>query len=67
MIVIQIILSVLVILVILIQPGGKGLSKSWGGGGGGSFARRGLERLIFRSTFILLIIFVLVSIYQLTV
>ncbi|OGM20050.1 preprotein translocase subunit SecG [Candidatus Woesebacteria bacterium RIFCSPHIGHO2_01_FULL_38_9b] len=58
---IQITLSVAVILLILVQSRTAGLSRSFSGGGA-SFTRRGLEKLIFRATFVFSILFLLFSI-----
>lgn len=63
--IVQILISVLLILVIMIQAKGTGLGRTFGGGSGTSFSRRGLEKLIFRSTFILSFLFILISILQL--
>ncbi|MFC1710050.1 preprotein translocase subunit SecG [Patescibacteria group bacterium] len=51
---------------VLIQTKGTGLGRAWGGGGGSSvsFRRRGLEKLIFRSTFVISFIFITASIVQ---
>lgn len=65
-IVLQIIISILLTLAILVQTKGKGFGRSWGGGNV-SFTRRGLEKLVFKSTFILTAAFILVSILQLVV
>lgn len=62
--IIQIIIAILLTLTILVQSKGTGLSKAWGMSGGTSFARRGLEKVIFRSTFFLAVIFIIVSIIQ---
>jgi len=56
----QSIISVVLILFILIQNKGVGFGRVWGGGS--SFTRRGLEKLIFKLTFVLTAIFVILSI-----
>ena len=61
----QIIVSVLLIAAILVQNKGVGLGRVWGGTGGSSFTRRGLEKLLFRLTFVLVIAFVALSLIQL--
>ncbi|HKB88652.1 MAG TPA: preprotein translocase subunit SecG [Patescibacteria group bacterium] len=63
----QIVVSVALIIVILIQARGTGLGRTFGGGSGTSFSRRGLEKLIFRLTFILVGLFLIVSILQLVI
>jgi protein translocase SecG subunit len=65
LIVIQILSSLGLISLILIQARGTGFGRSGGFGGATSFSRRGLEKLIFRLTFVLAAIFILVSILQL--
>lgn len=62
--ILQMIVSVVLIGLILIQARGTGFGRS-GFGGGGSFTRRGLEKLIFRSTFVFVALFLVISILQL--
>ncbi|OGM76492.1 preprotein translocase subunit SecG [Candidatus Woesebacteria bacterium RIFOXYA1_FULL_43_16] len=57
----QIASSIALIGLILIQARGTGFGRSSGFGGGTSFSRRGLEKLIFRATFIVALAFVGVS------
>jgi len=57
----QIISSIALIVLILIQARGTGFGRSSGFGGGTSFSRRGLEKLIFRSTFVIALVFVVIS------
>jgi protein translocase SecG subunit len=61
--VLQIVVSILLVGTILVQTRGKGFGRSWGGSS--SFTRRGLEKLIFRSTFILAAAFIVLSLLQL--
>jgi len=61
LLVIQSILSLSLALVILIQAKGTGLGRAWGGTGT-SFSRRGLEKVVFRATFVLSALFILISI-----
>jgi protein translocase SecG subunit len=60
--IIQIISAILLTGAILIQARGTGFGR----GSAASFTRRGLEKLIFRLTFVLAGIFMLVSILQVT-
>lgn len=60
LLILQSIISVILILFILVQNKGVGFGRVWGGGS--SFTRRGLEKLIFKLTFVLTAIFVLLSI-----
>ena len=65
--IIQIVVSIALILVIMIQARGTGLGRTFGGGGGTSFSRRGLEKLIFKLTFVLVGLFLVISILQLVI
>lgn len=60
LLVIQIISAILLVGTILIQARGTGFGR----GSAASFTRRGLEKLIFRLTFVFAAIFMLVSIIQ---
>lgn len=62
----QIIVSIITIGLILIQARGTGLGRS-SGGSTSSFTRRGLEKLIFRLTFVFVAIFLLLAIINLLV
>jgi protein translocase SecG subunit len=61
----QMIISVGLISLILVQARGTGFGRSGGFGGSTSFSRRGLEKLIFRLTFVFALIFIVISILQL--
>jgi preprotein translocase subunit SecG len=64
--IIQIVLSVVIITLILLQERSSGMSGLLGGSGEGYYqARRGMEKLIFYSTIVLAVIFVALAIYQL--
>ncbi|MFZ5932664.1 MAG: preprotein translocase subunit SecG [Patescibacteria group bacterium] len=62
----QIIVSVFLIGAILIQTKGTGFGRVWGSSGV-SFARRGLEKLVFRLTFVLAGLFTLLAVLQLVI
>lgn len=65
--IIQIILAVAIVVLILLQERSSGISGLLGGDGGGFYqARRGLEKGIFYTTIVLVIIFVAVALYRLT-
>ncbi|MCX7839474.1 MAG: preprotein translocase subunit SecG [Anaerolineae bacterium] len=57
--IIQIIISITLMVIILLQV--KGESSMLGGGGGIARTRRGLERTLFNVTIVLAVIFLLVS------
>lgn len=62
LLIIQIVLSVLLIILVLLQPKGVGLGRSWGGGGEFYKSRRGVEKIIFRFTTILAFLFLVSSV-----
>lgn len=59
--IIQVILSVLLIIAILLQQRGGGLSSVFGGDGGVYRTRRGLEKIIFIATIVLAVLFILAA------
>lgn len=61
--IVQIVISVALIGLVLIQARGTGFGRS--SSGGGSFTRRGLEKLVFRSTFVVVFLFIVLSILRL--
>jgi protein translocase SecG subunit len=60
LIAIQIITSIVLVVLILMQAKGTGFGRSWGSGGS-SFTRRGLEKMVFKLTFIVSAVFLIVS------
>jgi protein translocase SecG subunit len=65
--IIQIVVSVVLISLILIQARGTGFGRSSSFGGGSSFSRRGLEKLIFRLTFVVVAIFLITAVLSLVI
>lgn len=67
--VVQLVIAVVIIALILLQERSSGLSGIMGGGGEGGFyqTRRGLEKIIFRSTVVLVAAFVLLSLANLII
>lgn len=63
----QLIIAVAIIILILLQERSSGLSGVLGGGETGGFyqTRRGLEKMIFRGTIILVILFLILSLINL--
>lgn len=61
--ILQIVVSVILIVVILLQVKGSGFGAALGGMSGGSVYRtkRGLEKTLFQATIILTIVFIFVS------
>jgi len=60
LLILQITVSSILILFILVQNKGTGFGRVWGGTS--SFTRRGLEKVIFRLTFVFTAIFIALSI-----
>ncbi|OGN05398.1 MAG: preprotein translocase subunit SecG [Candidatus Yanofskybacteria bacterium RIFCSPHIGHO2_01_FULL_44_17] len=63
--IIQLVLAVLVIVSILLQQRGSGLSGAFGGEGGVYSTRRGVEKILFRGTVVVAVLFFGVSIARL--
>ncbi|MCC6381491.1 MAG: preprotein translocase subunit SecG [Dehalococcoidia bacterium] len=61
--IVQIVVSVVLIVIILLQVKGSGFGAALGGMSGGSVYRtkRGLEKTLFQATIILTIVFIFVS------
>lgn len=59
----QMLISIVLIIVVLLQTRGTDIGAAFGGGGGGSSfrTRRGLEKTLFQLTIVLAIIFVSIS------
>lgn len=57
----QIVISTLLILTILVQEKGVGLSAAFGGGGEFYKSKRGIDKILFIATVILSILFILTS------
>ncbi|MFA5386086.1 MAG: preprotein translocase subunit SecG [Candidatus Paceibacterota bacterium] len=63
---IQLIISIVLIVLILLQERGGGVSGIFGGHGGEFYqTRRGLERVIFYSTIVLVAVFIVLAILNL--
>ena len=56
--IIQIILSIALIIVIILQAKGTGLGAAWGGGGGSYHSKRGVEKILYYLTISLAILFI---------
>lgn len=63
--VLQAIISVLIITAVLLQSQSGGLGPAFGGGSESYHTRRGLEKVIFNATILLVVLFALVSIASL--
>lgn len=60
--VLQIVLAVLLIAAILVQSRGSGLGAAFGGGGAVYRTKRGAEKIIFRLTIIVAVLFFITAI-----
>lgn len=63
--IVQIVVSIVLVGLILIQARGTGFGRSSSVGGSG-FTRRGLEKLVFRLTFVIAFLFIAISVLRLT-
>ncbi len=63
--ILQLIISVVLVVLILLQERSAGLSGIFGGEGGFYQTRRGLEKIIIRSTVVLAALFMIIAIIQL--
>lgn len=60
----QILVSILLTVVLLLQAKGSGIGTALGGGSGSSFrTRRGVEKTLFQMTIVLAIAFLIVSVW----
>ncbi len=59
--VVQILISVALVAVILLQVKGQGMGGVFGGASTGFRTRRGLEKTLFQLTILLIVVFILVS------
>lgn len=57
----NIIVSIAITVLILIQGRGGGLGGAWGGGGETFHTRRGIDKITLRLTIILIVVFFLIS------
>ncbi|MBU1167012.1 preprotein translocase subunit SecG [Patescibacteria group bacterium] len=67
--IIQLVVAVLMTVVILVQNKGVGLSQTFGGGGDGNLyqTKRGAEKILFRATIVLVVLFLGLSVANLFV
>lgn len=67
LLIINILLSIVIVALILMQGKGAGLGSAWGGGGELYQTRRGIEKITLQLTSILIIVFLIVSLINLFV
>jgi len=64
----QIIFSVLLIIVILLQQKGSGIGSAFGGASGSIVSsRRGVDKILFNATIVLAVLFFLIAVLNLLV
>lgn len=59
--VVNIVVSIAIVALILLQGKGAGLGSAWGGGGEMFQTRRGLEKVTLRLTIVLIVVFFVLS------
>lgn len=62
LVIFQIVVSILLIITILVQEKGVGLSAAFGGGGEFYRSKRGVDRILFIFTVILSVLFIITSV-----
>jgi protein translocase SecG subunit len=62
--IIQIVIASLLVVTILLQQRGTGLSATFGGEGGIYFRKRGMEKIIFIATIVLTVLFIVTAIVR---
>lgn len=67
LIILQIVIAVLLVVVILIQQKGVGLGAAFGGGNTIYTTKRGVDKVLYKATIVLSILFFAVAIAQLVV
>lgn len=65
LLIIQLIVSVILISAILLQARGTGLGSAFGGEGKSYHSKRGFEQVLFKTTIVLSVIFVFLSVFVL--
>jgi protein translocase SecG subunit len=63
LVIVQMLVALLLLFAILIQSKGTGFGRTMGFSQS-SFSRRGLEKLVFRATFVLAGLFIIVSVFS---
>lgn len=63
--IVQIVISVLLVVCVLLQQRGSGLSSAFGGSGEGYHTKRGMEKTIFIATIVLAVAFFILGLFRL--
>ena len=64
--IIQVVVAILLIILIILQERSAGLSTLFGGESGFYQTRRGVEKIVFVSTIVLTVVFVVLAVFELT-
>lgn len=59
--IINLLVSIVIVALILLQNKGSGLGGAWGGGGEMFQARRGVEKIVMHATIFCIVIFFIIS------
>lgn len=59
--IVQIVISLLIVALVLLQAQGTGLGAAWGGGGETYHTKRGVEKVIFYLTIAAIIVFTILA------
>jgi protein translocase SecG subunit len=62
LLILNILVSIIIVALILIQGRGAGLGSAWGGGGEMFQTRRGIEKITLRMTTVMIVVFLVISI-----
>ncbi len=62
LLILNILVSIIIVALILIQGRGAGLGSAWGGGGEMFQTRRGIEKITLRMTTVMIAVFLVISI-----
>lgn len=65
--IVQIIISALLVVLIVLQQRGSGLSSAFGGSGEGYHTKRGLEKSIFIATIVVTVVFFGLAVFRLII
>lgn len=60
--VVQIVISIFLVIIIMLQSKGAGLGRAWGGEASFYHTKKGLEKVLFITTIVLALLFFVVSI-----
>jgi len=65
--IVNIVVSIAIVTLILVQGKGAGLGSAWGGGGEMFQTRRGVEKITLRITIVLIVVFFALSLISLLI